>query len=128
MTRTACPNANRVGCPVAERKGGCFADTDHIVPQRYKRMSLLVRKYIVTPENKQQICRWEHEEKTTHESPALIPDEAFMLDAVRRAVDDGLIPLNKRDTKRLFGDSHEETNGSTVCDGRSDAITTGTAA
>lgn len=104
MSRGECPKPlkERVGCPWIDRKGGCFSDADHVVPQRFKDLGLLVSKYIYTPENIEQKCRWEHEEKTNLESFELIPDEEFMLDAVQRAFDAGRLTLRQREYDRLF--------------------------
>lgn len=110
MSRGECPTPieERGACPVLAKEGACYSDRDHIVPQRYRFMGLLVRKYIYTPENKQQICRWEHEEKTLTESPDLIPDEEFMLNAVHRAWRQGDIHLTAKQYERLFAVSPEE--------------------
>lgn len=101
MSRKPCPNPNREGCPYAERPIGCHSDKDHVVPQRYRSLGWLVGKYIYTPENIEQRCRWEHEQKTAEESPDLIPDATYMVDAVRRAFDSGYLTLSKKDQQRL---------------------------
>lgn len=103
MSRGACPTpeSGRTGCPVANRPNGCYSDIDHVVPQRYKALGLLVRKYIYTPDNQERRCRWEHEQKTQTETEDLIPSERFMLDAVFRAVQSGDINLSNRDRQQL---------------------------
>jgi len=72
MAREACPNPNRAGCPWQDRKDGCFSDSDHIIPQRLARRKGATpaeRQYIMTnPDNRQQLCRWEHEMKTEQEN------------------------------------------------------------
>lgn len=107
MSRGPCPNPNQEGCPWQERPGGCFSDTDHIVPQRYRSLGLLVKKYIQTPDNQQQICRYEHDQKNLNshvtESTDQIPAEEFMLDAVARAFRAGMVRLSSHEQQRLFG-------------------------
>jgi hypothetical protein len=50
-----------------EQSHGCFADTDHIIPQRLARRAgatALEKNYIMkNPENQQQLCRWDHDIK-----------------------------------------------------------------
>ena len=101
MSRKPCPRMDKAGCPVAERSIGCYSDRDHIVPQRYKTLGWLVSKYIYTPENIEQKCRWEHEQKTTTESIELVPTAEYMVGAVRSAYDSGYLTLNKRDQEKL---------------------------
>lgn len=103
MSRGACPKPldGRTGCPVSKRPNGCYSDIDHVVPQRFKVLGLLVRKYIYTPDNQERMCRWEHEQKTLTETEALIPSQEFMLDAVFRAVQSGDINLSNRDRQQL---------------------------
>lgn len=102
MSRKPCPNAGREGCPYIDRPSGCYSDIDHVTPRRYRKLGWLIGKYIDTPENKERLCRWEHEKKTAEESLDLIPSTEFMLGAVRRAFDSGYLTLNKRDQERLI--------------------------
>lgn len=100
MARGMCSPEQVERCPLPSH----YSDRDHIVPQRYKRFSWLLRHYIVTPENKQQVCRWEHIQKT--DSPAeelenCIPTEDFMITAIRRAHEAGQPKLNHQDLLRL---------------------------
>lgn len=80
----ACPNPSRA-CPYygarprgplrREQSHGCFSDTDHKIPQRLvKRVAetALAREIINDPDNLQQLCRWEHDEKTAHENDRLL--------------------------------------------------------
>ena len=94
-----CPNP-RADCPYAAR-GVCFSDTDHIVPKRLAETTLAA-VYIDLPANKQQLCRWEHEQKTASGDEPLPAVEA-MRDAVRTAHQLGEIALSKRKFKRIFG-------------------------
>lgn len=98
------PFEERGACPVLAKEGECYSDTDHRTPQRYRKLGWLVRKYIDTPDNKEQLCRWEHLEKTgsSLEDPEnCIPDEETMLGAVQRAYEAGQLSLNKKDRLRL---------------------------
>lgn len=98
--KTPCPQAGAEGCPWAERPGGCFADTDHIVAQKFRYMGLLVSKYIDTPDNKEQLCRWEHDNKDDY--AVELPSEEFMLQAVHAAWRNGQLKLNRKQYDRLF--------------------------
>lgn len=104
---TPCPNANE-NCkyfgrsPLPQLRGaenGCFADTDHIVPQRFRTLGSLIRLYIDTPDNKQQLCRSTHDEKREYYDD--IPEDEVMYDAVMRAAKDGKLRLNRRDREGL---------------------------
>lgn len=103
MSRGECPRPleERDGCPVLRRGAECYSDKDHIVPQRYKVMSWLISKYIYTPDNIKQECRWNHEQKTLTESHDLIPEAEVMIGAVTRAYEAGHLALNVRDLQRL---------------------------
>jgi hypothetical protein len=46
---------------------GCYADTDHIIPQRLGRLASSTRAerlYILSGDNMEQTCRWDHDIKT----------------------------------------------------------------
>jgi hypothetical protein len=103
MSRGICPKPleARADCPVAERPGGCFSDIDHRTPQRFKNLGWLVRWYINTPDNKERLCRWEHEQKSATESAELIPEETVMLDAISRAVESRYFNFNPRNQRRF---------------------------
>jgi len=100
MARGVCSPEQRANCPLFDH----FSDNDHIVPQRYRKVSWLLNKYISTPDNQQQLCRWEHEQKTESAAELLEncqPEESFMVDAVRRAYEAGKVPMNRQDLTRL---------------------------
>lgn len=85
--KTPCPSPNKEGCAYAER-GKCYADTDHIIPRfMSKGAPALLRNYIRTPQNQQQICRFEHDQKTMQDfiTPPEIPSDRFMIDAIIQA-------------------------------------------
>lgn len=100
MSYGPCPNP-RPECPYAER--GCFSDLDHIVPKRLAEC-LLSRTYILDyPGNHQQLCRWEHDEKTRNGDEPL-PSREFMLDAIRTAYESGEMHLSKGKRRRLLNE------------------------
>lgn len=89
-----CPNFNRpTPKPLRDiQEHGCYADTDHIIPRFLGKLagtSSLLKNYIRSPANKQQLCRWEHDSKTAREiaSPEsiIVPSQRFMIDAIIRA-------------------------------------------
>lgn len=76
MSIEACPTPSE-DCPYFDRRPpgklkrtqhhGCYSDMDHIVPRRLakrKGSTPLERQYVAHPVNHQQLCRWEHDEKT----------------------------------------------------------------
>ena len=74
------------GCPYKER-GKCYEDTDHKIPRylgRQASASALLKNYIRSDANKQQLCRYEHDQKSLEDlrNPPEIPDEKFMIDAI----------------------------------------------
>ena len=87
-------------CKYAER-GGCFSDTDHIVPRRLA-ASALTATFIELQENKQQLCRREHEDKTARGDEPL-PDREVMKQAIVRAQAMGEIALGRKKMKAVFG-------------------------
>lgn len=94
---TGCPNPNP-NCPYfnrntpsplrGEQTHGCYADTDHVIPRFMGRIagaSTLLKNYIRSKANQQQLCRWEHDQKTIDEQidHPEIPSERFMIDAIK---------------------------------------------
>ena len=47
----------------------------------------LLKNYIRSTANQQQLCRWEHDQKTVDEwnNPPEVPSEAFMIAAIKEA-------------------------------------------
>ena len=107
--RSECPEPNKEGCPWQNR-GGCFADSDHITPrvvakqQKDARMRKLARRFIGLPENRQQLCRYLHDQKTVYEQndPPPLPSEEEMRARVNEY-------LAERRLKRLGGIANEGT-------------------
>ena len=96
---TGCPNPNP-NCPYfnrntpsplrGEQTHGCYSDTDHVTPRFMGRIAgatTLLKNYIRSDANKQQLCRWEHDKKTIDEwnNPPELPSEAFMISAIKEA-------------------------------------------
>lgn len=79
---------------------GCRSDLDHIVPRRLGTTALAGIYIEKHPENKQQLCRWEHDKKTL-EGDAPLPDTEYMEQAIQEAEAEGLIHLSKKQRKRL---------------------------
>lgn len=108
MAIGSCPNPS-FECPWFRRptprplKGsqehGCFSDLDHIVPQRLG-TTALAKTYINLPENKQQLCRWDHDEKG-YEGDEPLPPEDYMAERVAVAALEGAIRLNAKKKKRI---------------------------
>ena len=67
---------------------GCRSDSDHIIPRAMgKGATKLVQNYIQrSPDNRQQLCREEHEQKTRDDqiNPPTLPDAQFMMDSLAR--------------------------------------------
>lgn len=97
--RGECPSP-QAECKWAER-GGCFSDTDHIVPRRLA-TTALAATYIELQANKQQLCRREHEEKTAAGDEPL-PDVETMRQAIVRAQAMGEVALGRRKMKAVYG-------------------------
>lgn len=91
--RSECPSP-RPDCKYAPE---CFADTDHVVPQRLARAAgatALAKLFIHHEVNKQQLCRREHDEKTA-DGDAPLPSNEEMIEAI---VNSG-VHLSKRKQK-----------------------------
>ena len=78
---------NHEQCPYKNRSG-CYSDTDHQIPRfMAKGASALVRNYIRTPANQQQLCRFEHDQKSLDDLmyPPELPSERVMIGAIMQA-------------------------------------------
>lgn len=120
MAIRPCPNPS-MDCPFFEQmppsclkstqEHGCFSDLDHIVPQRYARAvgaTALEKTYILDyPGNHQQLCRWEHEEKTFQGDEPL-PDRAIMRQRLAQAVLEGIMVLSGNKRKQIFGSRNKD--------------------
>lgn len=78
MAREKCPEPNKPGCPYARR---CYSDQHHLFwpANRYK--TGLEKRFRQLPENKEQTCRWEHDE-AHFEAPPIKPSIQEMRDAI----------------------------------------------
>jgi len=88
MSREACPNPNRAGCPWKERKGGCFADNHHLFWPASDYKTPLEKRFRWLPENQEQTCRMEHDE-AHHELPPEKPSIEQMRQAIARSAIEG---------------------------------------
>ena len=112
--RSKCPEPNKEGCPWQNR-GGCFADSDHITPravakqQKDARMRKLARRFIGLPENKQQLCRYLHDQKTLYEqdNPPSLPSEEEMRARVNEY-------MKERRLKRLGQTAYKEVENGEI--------------
>ena len=75
-----CPNP-RPDCKYAEL-GGCFSDTHHLFYPRRDYRRPTERDFRELPENKEQLCRAEHDERHATELPPEKPSRVEMLGAI----------------------------------------------
>jgi hypothetical protein len=62
MAREACPDP-QPDCKYATLKGGCFSDLHHTYWPKRLYCGKIATEFRGLPENKQQICRREHDER-----------------------------------------------------------------
>lgn len=113
MSVERCPNPDP-RCPWFRRptpkslrdsqEHGCFSDLDHKVPQRLARevgATALEKAYILnSKDNRQQLCRWEHDEKcVTGDDP--IPSEEYMYETLARELVEGIVNLSESKRKQI---------------------------
>lgn len=91
MARRPCPNPEEA-CPYFTDRGSCFSDNHHLYWPRVDYRRGLEREFRELPENKQQLCRWEHDEIHATQEPPAKPS----LEIIRRAL--GLLVGNYEDT------------------------------
>lgn len=111
MSRKPCEQANpnckywgRPAPPELKRRGqenGCYSDLDHIVPRRLGCYALAAFYITQVPENKQQLCRAEHDLKTAMGDEPLPTDE-YMREAIREAEEAGLVSMSANQRRKLF--------------------------
>ena len=99
ITREDCPYYNRPP-RLRDAENGCFADTDHIVPRRLA-TTTLASLFIESPENKQQLCRSDHDEKTRGGDEPL-PDRETMLARVMAQITSGELVVTRNIKRRLM--------------------------
>lgn len=113
----ACPTP-REECPYFERptprplKGtqehGCRSDEDHIIPLRLGATALEFM-YLNLPDNLQQICRWEHEQRNAEHARGVVdydelPSKQEMIRAVAKFVMENDIYVSKAKARKIFGE------------------------
>lgn len=113
MAMKACPNPS-FECPWFSRKTpaplkntqehGCFSDLDHKVPQRLARIAgatALQKAYILdSQDNRQQICRWEHEEKGAQGDDPM-PSNEYMMQTLARELMQGIVDFSDKQKKQI---------------------------
>lgn len=112
--RGECPTP-RPECPYHNRPGGCFSDTHHLYYPGVDYSGIIDEEFRELPENKEQICRWEHDIKQV-ETPPEKPNRRYMLGRIATALAAGEIHLSKRKTRKLGlapRGTQNETNYST---------------
>lgn len=100
MSRGECPNP-RPECPYAELQGGCFSDEHHLFYPRVDYRDIIGSEFRELPENKEQICRWDHDERHATEPIPDRPSREEMLGAIVTAMANGEIYLSKTKRKKL---------------------------
>lgn len=97
VANEACKYFERVPVPGGNVENGCFSDLDHKVPKRLA-TTALARAYIFSPENTQQLCRREHDDKCAEgDDPLPSPEE--MRESLRRQA--GRIAITRSVKKQL---------------------------
>jgi hypothetical protein len=91
-----CPN-NNTDCPYYET--GCFSDTHHQMWPSDQFITPVERLFRELPENKEQLCRLEHDEIHATQEPPAKPRRTEMIQAIGEAG----IYLSVRARKALYG-------------------------
>lgn len=78
--RRECPSPQE-GCPYAEGTG-CFSDQHHLYWPRTEYTTVVERLFRELPENKEQECRWEHEQNHFNSEPPIKPPREDMEAAI----------------------------------------------
>lgn len=112
MSYGECPFANesckyfeRSPVPGGNKENGCFSDLDHKVPKRLA-TTALARAFIYSPENLQQLCRSEHDEKCK-EGDDPLPDRETMKERVLAQMKIGRISVSRslvKEIRRGYGE------------------------
>jgi hypothetical protein len=98
--RGECPSPQEQ-CPYYATDGGCFSDSHHIYFPKNQYCDIMSSEFRELPENKQQLCRLEHEELHAEVIEPEKPDRETMRDAIRTAWQIGAIALSKNKRKKL---------------------------
>ena len=94
-----CPNP-RPDCPYAQQ--GCFSDEHHLYFPRVDYRDIMASEFRNLPENKEQICRREHDERHAVEQPPERPPREQMLGALATALSEGRLYLSRNKRKKLY--------------------------
>lgn len=79
--RRACAQAIE-SCPYAETKPGCYSDTHHLYYPRANYRTQLEKQFRELAVNKEQLCRYEHDQVHAENEPPLKPTREQMLGAL----------------------------------------------
>ena len=91
----------RPECPYASRPTGCFSDVHHKYFPKNVYLDVVGSSYRELPQNKEQKCRWDHEELHKVEDGPEKPEEAQMLGEIALSQELGLINLSKYKLRQL---------------------------
>lgn len=91
-----CPSP-KPNCPYG---GDCFSDLHHVYYPSIDYRDIIEREFRVLPENKEQKCRWEHEQRHAQEPPDKPPKE-YMLGRIATALANCEINLSKNKLRKL---------------------------
>lgn len=100
MSRGECPEP-RPDCPYADLRGGCFSDEHHLFWPRVDYHDIIGSEFRNLAENKEDICRWDHDEIHATELPPVRPSREYMLGALVTALAEGEIYLSVNKRKKL---------------------------
>lgn len=74
-----------------QQSHGCSSDEHHLMWPKRNYQSPLERQFRELPENKEQTCRWEHDEIHQFDHPPKKPTAEAMISAIARAaLEEGL--------------------------------------
>lgn len=99
VANEACKYFRRVPVAGGNVENGCFSDKDHKVPQRLA-TTALARAYIYSPDNLQQICRSEHDDKCKDGDDPL-PERNIMVERVLTQAKLGRLAISRNLKRRI---------------------------
>ena len=100
MSRGECPEP-RPDCPYAGLRGGCFSDEHHLFFPEVDYRDIMGSEFRELAENKEYICRWDHDEIHATEMPPKRPPREQILGAIATALSEGRIHLSKTKRKKM---------------------------
>ena len=73
---------NYHNCPYQERPDGCYSDTHHLYGRAKNHIGKIARKFAELPDNKGQMCRFDHEQLHHVQGVLPLPDIEVMKEAI----------------------------------------------